>query len=664
MEVAEECFLVGYPNIIPYDCCQKIIEQMKHGICKIIIGEERGTGFFCKIPFQVKENILPVLITNNHIIDDKLLNDKNGNIIIKLKEEELEKNLNLSDRIKYTSIEYDTTIIEIKENDNINKFMELDEGIINDIINNKNENIQYKDETIYIIQYPEGKLSVSFGILKEIFEDKRYNFLHKCSTRKGSSGSPIINLKNKIIGIHRKGYDKNYNEGTFLNYPIKEFISIIYDNEFKNKNIFNVELNVNLNEINNSFLSNKDENIYIEDNFIKNGSILFKKYKIINKLKEGHYGIIYKGSIILTNEPVTIKIESKKTHFPTLETEAYFLYALRGVGIPEVLSFGRRHNYNILVEPLLGKSLFDIFLEYKKRVSLDDICLISKQIIDRIQWIHSKGFIHRDIKPDNFLIGRLDPNIIYLIDFGLSKKYKSDKTGKHIKLTFTGKLIGTIRFASVNALRGGEQSRKDDLESIIYMIIFLIKGKLPWQGVKAIKKNEKYLKIYKMKKNITPIELSKSLPKQITEFIKYIKQLKFDQEPDYNFLRGLFLSILKERIININSLNFSWIKSSELKKLKKPLNLITRKSSPQARLCKKIFNNLKERKNYSNDNLRVKTSLVNNNKYENFNFREEEKFKYNNYEAKKETSKEDLDSLLVNLNKTIDENINFDDTEK
>ena len=101
-----------------------------------------------------------------------------------------------------------------------------------------------------------------------------------------------------------------------------------------------------------------------------------------------------------------------------------------------------------------------------------------------------------------------------------------------------------------------------------------------------------------------------------------------------------------------------------MKKLKKPLNLITRKSSPQARLCKKIFNNLKERKNYSNDNLRVKTSLVNNNKYENFNFREEENFKYNNYEAKKETSKEDLDSLLVNLNKTIDENINFDDTEK
>ena len=116
-----------------------------------------------------------------------------------------------------------------------------------------------------------------------------------------------------------------------------------------------------------------------------------------------------------------------------LESEAYYLFSLRGTGIPEVLSFGRRKHYNILVEPLLGKSLFDIFNENRKRMPLPDICLIAKQIIDRIQWVHSRGLVHRDIKPDNFLIGLKDPNVIYLIDFGLSKKYKSDKTGKHIK---------------------------------------------------------------------------------------------------------------------------------------------------------------------------------------------------------------------------------------
>ena len=276
------------------------------------------------------------------------------------------------------------------------------------------------------------------------------------------------------------------------------------------------------------------------DDFIKLNSTIFKKYRIKNKLAEGAFGDIYLGSAIDTNEPVAIKVEPKRIIKPLLEAEAYFLFALRGIGIPEVLSFGRRKNYNILVEPLLGKSLFDIFNERRKHMALGDICLIGKQIIDRIQWVHSKGFVHRDIKPDNFLIGRKDPNEIYLIDFGISKKYKSDKTGKHLKFGFTGKLTGTVRFASANALRGGEQSRRDDLESIAYMIIFFMRGKLPWQGVSGTKKMERYLKIYKMKKNVTPEDLCKSLPPQMISFVKYVKHLEFEQDPDYNFLRKYY----------------------------------------------------------------------------------------------------------------------------
>ena len=105
---------------------------------------------------------------------------------------------------------------------------------------------------------------------------------------------------------------------------------------------------------------------------------------------------------------------------------------------------------------------------------IEDICLIGKQVIDRIQWVHSKYIVHRDIKPDNFLIGKEDPNVIYLIDFGLSKKYRSSNSGKHIRFGFTGKLTGTVRFASANALRGGEQSRRDDIESIGLLSIFLL----------------------------------------------------------------------------------------------------------------------------------------------------------------------------------------------
>ena len=407
-----------------------------------------------------------------------------------------------------------------------------------------------------------------------------------------------------------------------------------------------------------------------EENFIKENQILFKKYRLKKKLAEGAFGDVYIGTSISTKEPVAIKIEPRKIAKPLLEAEAYFLFQLRGLGIPEVLSFGRKKSYNILIEPLLGKSLFDIFNERRKHMALEDICLISKQIIDRIQWVHSKGFVHRDIKPDNFLIGRKDPNVIYLIDFGLSKKYKSDKTGKHLKFNFTGKLTGTVRFASANALRGGEQSRKDDLESIAYMIIFFMRGKLPWQGVTGTKKMERYLKIYKMKKNVTPEDLCKSLPPQMAEFTKYVKQLEFEQEPDYNYLRSLFNSILKQRKKDFDTLTFSWIKYSDMKNFKNPINPATRKDSPQGRLYKKIQDKLNRERNNSSDNdSGEKTFLTTNNisaqnKEENVTSKDEAEIEENNYKSKKYKSKEGLNTLEVNINKTLDEKVNFEDTVK
>ena len=408
-----------------------------------------------------------------------------------------------------------------------------------------------------------------------------------------------------------------------------------------------------------------------EENFIKQNPIFFNKYKLEKKLAEGAFGDVYIGSTLDKKEPVAIKIEKRKIAKPLLEAEAYFLYNLRCVGIPEVLSFGRKKNYNILVEPLLGKSLFDIFNERRKRMALTDICLIAKQILDRIQWVHSKGYVHRDIKPDNFLIGRKDPNVIYLIDFGLSKKFKSDKTGNHLKFGFTGKLTGTVRFASANALRGGEQSRRDDLESIAYMIIFFMRGKLPWQGVTGTKKMERYLKIYKMKKNVTPEDLCKSLPPQMIQFMKYVKKLEFEQDPDYNYLRNIFRSILKQRKINIDTIMFSWIKQSDLKNLKEPINPATRKDSPQGRIFRQIDAKLKKERNNSSDNdSQEKTFQSNTNilsqadKDENYTSRDEAEIEDNKYKSKKEKEKEGLNTLQANLNKTLDENVNFEETEK
>ena len=222
MSGIKESNITGYPGIISYESIKKLNDQMVNYICKVKIGKEQATGFPCKIPFPDLNNMLPVLMICNHVHNKNL--SKEDNISLYIESEKKYKNINLNGRKYYTNEEYDTTIIEIKEKDNIKNFLELDDLIIEAIINgDETINNKYIDETIYIIQYPEGKLSVSFGILHEIYKDKPYNFIHKCSTRKGSSGSSVLNTNNKLIGIHKEAYD-NYNLGTFLNYPIKEFI--------------------------------------------------------------------------------------------------------------------------------------------------------------------------------------------------------------------------------------------------------------------------------------------------------------------------------------------------------------------------------------------------------------------------------------------------------
>ena len=259
----KENILDGYPKVISYESTKKILEQMEKNVFKIKIGFHQGTGFFCKIPFPDINNMLPVLINTNHIIDEEYLYTKDKSISIQLKGERDFKNISLNDRIKYTNEEYDVTIIEIKEYDNIQYYLELNDIFIDDIVNNINTNIEFIDKTIYIIQYPEGELSVSYGIVNNIYKKKKYNFNHKCSTKGGSSGSPILSIKqNKIIGIHKEGYNNNYNTGAFLNYPIKEFINLNYYKIKKNEKINDNINEILLKEFNNKYdLIIKDTNI-------------------------------------------------------------------------------------------------------------------------------------------------------------------------------------------------------------------------------------------------------------------------------------------------------------------------------------------------------------------------------------------------------------------
>ena len=300
MESKEESLITGYPNVISYECTRKILEQMEKNICKIKIGEEQGTGFFCKIPFPDKNNMLPVFITNNHVLNNELVYKKDSKIEIFIKDDIDIKEINLNNRMKYTDKEnYDITIFEIKEEDNIKNYFELDDKIINEIVNNININRDYIDETIYITQYPEGHLSVSYGVLRKIDSLERYNFYHKCSTKKGSSGSPILNMNNKVIGIHKGGGNNNKcNLGSFLNYPVKEFIYsnykyniIVNTNEISEDDIINEEDEILLKVFNEKFhlkiKNTLEDKIEIVEKPHYNNEILEDLYKIrFKKLKE------------------------------------------------------------------------------------------------------------------------------------------------------------------------------------------------------------------------------------------------------------------------------------------------------------------------------------------------------------------------------------------
>jgi len=213
LEIDEEKLLDKYPLLVTIDETELILKQMRYSICKIENKNGDGTGFFCEISNK------KLLITNNHIINEEIIKDKNK-IKIKLNDNKIKKDLEIKDY--YTSIEYDTTIIEINDNDENINYLEIDDDIFD-------ENINIDNKSIYIIQYPkcgnEQKAAVSYGILN-IIQDK-YNILHYCSTEHGSSGSPILRLSNKkIIGIHRGGINNHdYNRGTLLKYPINEYLN-------------------------------------------------------------------------------------------------------------------------------------------------------------------------------------------------------------------------------------------------------------------------------------------------------------------------------------------------------------------------------------------------------------------------------------------------------
>lgn len=273
------------------------------------------------------------------------------------------------------------------------------------------------------------------------------------------------------------------------------------------------------------------------------------KYTITKYINSGSFGDVFEARNKQTNELVALKIPIKtndRNGQRSILDEARIYKCLsnpeKGVANMKITS---TKNKKIIVMDLLGDSLELLMCEHKK-FGLKTIILLAIKMIDIIKYIHNNGYLHRDIKPDNFVTGHNNKGELYCIDFGLAKKYLK-KNGEHIPHSTDRKFCGTARYASIAAHDNQEQGRKDDLESIAYILIYMFKGKLPWQGVKNKDKKERYRIIGEKKKELSPEELCKNMPKEFCVFLKYIRNMDFDEKPPYSAFKKMFMKLYESR---------------------------------------------------------------------------------------------------------------------
>lgn len=310
--------------------------------------------------------------------------------------------------------------------------------------------------------------------------------------------------------------------------------------------------------------------------FITENQVFLNRYLVKEEIGSGSFGKVFKVEDLNKPKSYALKVDIAQKGNVYLESKT--LSDLQGItGIPKLYKQGMEDNFSYMILELLGQNLNKLMKNCGGKFSLSTVIMCIKQIIQRIENVHKKGYLHRDLKPHQVLLG---PNkkVLYLTDFGLSRRFEVNSY--HISFQSSCPRIGNATFSSLNNHGGVRQSRRDDLESIAYMTFYLYKGMLPWQCNRKLASSSKWQIIFQMKSNCKVEDLCRYCPKEFGVFLNYVRNLKFEEKPDYSYCISLLDCINLKEELNFN--RFDWAqgdslnvgsKSLPLEKAEKSLNV-------------------------------------------------------------------------------------------
>lgn len=280
---------------------------------------------------------------------------------------------------------------------------------------------------------------------------------------------------------------------------------------------------------------------------------ILERYSVEEVIGTGSFGKVYRLQHLLKNKSFALKIDIRQKGSVLLESK--ILADIQGgVGIPRLYKYGTTEQFSYMIVELLGLTLHKLLKQSKGKFSLSTIVSIMLQLITRIEYIHKKGYLHRDLKPHQILIGK-NQKMLYLTDFGLARKFEVNNY--HISFQHSCPRVGNATFSSLNNHSGVRQSRRDDLESAAYMAIYFLRGRLPWQSTQKQCSNSKWQNIFQIKSHYSIEDLCIGCPKEFIILLKYCRNLKFEEKPDYNYIQSLFMQIQQRE--NLLENYFDWV---------------------------------------------------------------------------------------------------------